>query len=309
MTRKPILVWGEALADLVPEPGEDGRYRALLGGSGFNTALAIARCGAPVALCASLSQDAIGRRFRTRLAQESIVADWLGSSPAPTPLAVIEPIAADGAAAYRFHLTDTAFAAAPPLPDDPSAFAHLHLTSFGAGIGASGAAAARLMADMRAAGASISYDLNIRPPALPAREAALAAMADRIACCDLVKLSAEDEGWVGADWLAASLAACRRPPLLLRTDGADGAVLSGPHGLHLPVAAPPVAMRDSIGAGDVFMGALLAALHRRGRLGAALRQADRQDFTASLGFAARVASANCEVPGCDPPRLALPVSE
>ncbi len=173
MTPRPVLVFGEALADLAPEPGEDERYLALLGGSGFNTALALARCGAPTAFCATLSEDLIGRRFRQRLLREGISTEWVGATALPTPLAVVEPIAADGVARYRFHLADTALALAPPLPDDPAAFAHLHLTSFGATISEAGAAALRLMAAMRAQRITISYDLNIRPPAYPDRDAAL----------------------------------------------------------------------------------------------------------------------------------------
>ena len=309
MTQAPLLVWGEALADLAPEPGDDGRYRALLGGSGFNTALALARCGAPTALAASLSADAIGWRFRSRLEQEGILTGALGASTAPTPLAMIEPIAADGVASYGFHLADTALAQAPPLPASPGDFAHLHLTSFGATLGAAGVAAGRLVPAMRAAGVSVSYDLNIRSPAFPDRDAALNALAVRIAGCDLVKFSAEDEGWLGAAWLGSAIAACKAPPLLLRTDGAGGARLSGPGGLRITVAAPPVVVVDTIGAGDAFMGAFLAALARRGLLGPKLRDAGEPQLASAMGFAAEVAAATCAVRGCDPPRIVAPAPE
>ncbi len=299
-----VLVYGEALADLLPEDGEASRYEALPGGSGFNTALTLARCGAPVAYCATLSRDALGRRLRSELEREGVDLRFLAASEAPTPLAVVAPLRPDGAARYHFHLAGTAQDEPPPLPNSFAGFDHLHLTSFGATVGPSGERALVLMRAARAAGLSISYDLNIRPPALPGLERTFALIEERVALCDLVKLSEEDrDRLLGAGygsaverWFAHGCS------LVLLTRGETGAELFRNGGGTVAAAAPAPGIVDTIGAGDAFMGALLAWLRRNDGLGRRLRDVPEDHADAAMRFAAQVAAEICAVRGCDPPR-------
>lgn len=303
MSHRSVLVWGEALADLIPADDDATRYEAALGGSGFNTALALARCGAPAMLAAGLSTDALGRRFARKLGDEGI-ASLLPASERPTPLAIVEPLGVDGSASYRFHLDGTAFAADGRLADLPDGVSHLHLTSFSATVGAMGEVALRLAEQARSKGISASYDLNIRPPALPGREATVQAMLDRVGHCDLVKLSAEDAEWLFGT-VDEALAALRAagPGLLLLTEGERGASLHGLPGEPLTVAAPPTVVLDTIGAGDALMGAFLAALSQAGGLGPAFASMSRNAAERALAFAVLAAARTCAVRGCDPPRL------
>lgn len=218
MTGKGVLVYGEALVDIVP--GSAGRKReAVLGGSGFNTALALARCGAPVAFNVSLSQDTLGQYFLRRLTEEGIDRRFVEVCDAPTPSATVTSIDAEGAATYRFSLNGTAFDIAPPMPTDLDGFAHLHVTSFGATIGASGEAALALMRRAREAGLSVSYDLNIRPAVLPALAEARRAIEERAILCDLLKCSNDDAravhgaefGYAFARWFAQEADCCWSP--------------------------------------------------------------------------------------------------
>ena len=64
MSAADILVVGEAIGDFIPRDTEGRHYEAVLGGSGFNAALALARFGARPAYAGALSTDALGRRFR-----------------------------------------------------------------------------------------------------------------------------------------------------------------------------------------------------------------------------------------------------
>ena len=52
----------------------------------------------------------------------------------------------------------------------PPGVIHLHAASFGATIGPSGDATGDLAASARAAGATVSYDINIRASVLPERD-------------------------------------------------------------------------------------------------------------------------------------------
>lgn len=304
MTDPGVLVFGEALADLVPRDATGTVYDAVLGGSGFNTALALARFGARAGYCATLSSDAIGARFRDRLALEGVDMRFCAASAAPTPLAVIAPVGKDGEAHYHFHLAGTALDAPPPTPAALDGFVHLHLTSFAATTGPAGDAALALAGRMRGRGGSVSYDVNIRPAALPPRDEALRLVERRIAHCDLVRASRDDIDWLFPGEAPDDLAARWRSGgtrLVIVTDGADGAICHGDQG-SIPISGRPVAVADTIGAGDTFIAGVLAMLAARRRLGTDLKALARADIESALDFAAGVAAETCTRPGCDPPR-------
>ena len=89
--------------------------------------------------------------------------------------------------------------------------------------------------------------------------------------------------------------------MVLVTMGPEGAVCHGPAGVFA-APAPRVAVADTVGAGDVFIGGVLAMLAARGRLGPGFAQTSRTDGEAALAFACAVAADSCSRPGCDPPR-------
>ncbi|MGX1790591.1 carbohydrate kinase family protein [Bosea sp. NPDC055332] len=309
MTGRGVLVYGEALVDIVP--GRAGHKReAVLGGSGFNTALALARCGAPVAYNASLSQDTLGRFFLRRLTEEGIDQRFVGICDAPTPSATVTSLDADSAATYRFSLNGTAFDTAPPAPADLDDFAHLHVTSFGATLGVSGQAALALMRRAREAGLSVSYDLNVRPAVPPALPETRRAIEERASLCDLIKLSSDDAvtvfdigyGKVFKRWFAGGL------PLVLETEGDHGANLHHPSGRMISGFVPAPDIVDTIGAGDSFMGAFLASLWQNGGLGPTLRDLPEELSASAMDFACAIAAETCGERGCNPPRGKPPMA-
>ncbi|SFI85651.1 fructokinase [Bosea sp. OK403] len=305
MTQGVILVTGEAIGDFIPRDGEGRHYEAVLGGSGFNAALALARFGASVAYSGALSSDALGRRFRTALASEGIDASLVRDSARPSAIAVVAPLGAGGVPEFGLYLDGTAHAEPEGTSRScPPGVIHLHATSFGATVGASGAATLALIESAKAQGASISYDVNIRASVLPERAVATALIEQRIALADIVKVSLDDLAWLHPDWPAEQVvahwhglgAAC-----VLVTRGGQGASCHNADGL-IESAAPSVAVADTVGAGDTFIGGVLAVLAMRGLLGQKLALATRGDLQAALAFACDVAADSCTRPGCDPPR-------
>jgi fructokinase len=90
--------------------------------------------------------------------------------------------------------------------------------------------------------------------------------------------------------------------LVLLTDGERGADLIRANGQKVRGFAPVAKLVDTIGAGDAFMGALLASVARAGELGAGLRGLSDEAAASAMDFASRVAAETCGRRGCDPPR-------
>lgn len=305
MTAGTILVVGEAIGDFIPRDAEGRAYEAVLGGSGFNAALALARFGASVTYAGALSTDALGRRFRAALADEGIESGLIRDSHLPSAVAVVAPFGPDGVPEFRLYLDGTAHTEAAGTPRQcPAGVVHLHTASFGATTGPSGEATLALIESARAGGASVSYDINIRPSALPERGLATALIEARIARADLVKASTDDFAWLYPDWPVGQVVAHWRrlgAGLVLITRGAEGASCHDRNG-GVTASAPPVVVVDTVGAGDSFIGGVLAVLAARDRLGAKLALTTPGDLQAALSFACEVAADSCTRPGCDPPR-------
>jgi len=93
-----IHVVGNAAVDTVirldcfPRPGETVVARGAsddLGGKGANQAVVIARCGQKVRLVAAVGEDAIGERIRANLAAEGVETDGLWAWPGASDRCVI----------------------------------------------------------------------------------------------------------------------------------------------------------------------------------------------------------------------------
>jgi fructokinase len=88
------------------------------------------------------------------------------------------------------------------------------------------------------------------------------------------------------------------------TMGNDGAVGMTPRD-RVDVPGTPVAVSDTVGAGDSFTSGLLAWLHDTGRLDhARLRGVEADDLREGLAFANRAAAITCTRPGAQPPTRA-----
>lgn len=305
MTAGSILVVGEAIGDFIPRDADGRAYEVVLGGSGFNVALALARFDASVSYAAALSTDALGRRFRAAIAAEGIDASMIGDSASPSAIAVVAPLGPEGVPEFGLYLDSTAHAEPTGTPRIcPAGTLHVHAASFGATHGPSGEATLALIESARAQGASVSYDVNIRPSALPPRAEALLLIEQRVARADLVKASLDDLIWMYPG---------EEPEIIVRhwrrlgagyvllTRGPHGATAYGP--AEAAQATPlPVAISDTVGAGDTFIGGMLAVLAARGRLGPGLPGLTHAELQAALRFACAVAADTCTRPGCDPPR-------
>lgn len=297
-----IAVVGEALIDLA-EAGDDEPRLARPGGSPYNVALGLARLGQPAHFVGRLSRDPLGTVLRNHALRSGVDLGWCVTAAEPTTVALVELDAA-GAAQYRFGVEGTADFrwTDEELARLPDTVAAVHFGSLASWLPPGDAAIARRVAQLRAAGAFVSYDPNVRPHLQPDRDRAREHVEAAVRLAHVVKASVEDVTWlrpgesvedVARDWLALG------PAAVLLTCGGHGATAVTGAGI---TSRPPVpaAVVDTVGAGDAFTSGLLDALARRGLLDPA-RLPDAP-FAELLDDAALVAALTCARAGANPPR-------
>jgi fructokinase len=302
-----FVVCGEALFDLFLT-GEDAGgldMRAVPGGSPFNLAIGLARLGQDVAFMGGLSTDFLGERLVAVLRREGVNTSLVLRYRAPTTLSLVGHDAA-GQPAYAFlgeKAADRALGAGdlPPLPDEARVIA---VGSFALVVEPVGTAI-RTIIRRESARRLMACDVNVRPSIEPDPARWRGWLADMLPHLHLLKMSDEDLGWLypGADeaalvaqWLAEG------PALVAITRGKDGATLVNRAG-RADIAAVPVSVVDTVGAGDTFQAALLAGLARRDALTpAALAELDRASLQELGATAVAAAAITCSRRGADLPR-------
>jgi fructokinase len=295
-----IVVAGEALVDLVLE--REGTTTRHLGGGSYNAARTIGRLGLAPTFVGRISSDVHGRALRAGLAQSDVRLDGVVDTDDPTTFALVE-LDHDGAASYRFYadgtsiaglLPDQARAAMPPLA------AALHVGGLGLVFEPQARAIAALVREAPST-TLVMLDPNCRPGAAPHPAAHRERLRELLVRVDVVKASEEDLAYLEPEQPALRTARellQRGPAVVLLTQGSRGVTVMS-QSAHVAVAAPPVSVVDTIGAGDAFGGGWLAAWVAGG-----LGRADLDDFDAlvrTTRFAAQVAARTCEQAGAEPP--------
>ncbi|MHA7135035.1 carbohydrate kinase family protein [Oerskovia turbata] len=295
-----VLVVGEALVDEVRRA--DGTTDEHPGGSPANVALALGRLGREVRLATHLGRDQRGQEIRSWLA-DSGVPLTPGSDDAATTSVARAVLDGAGAATYDFAIT---WDVAPGTRATDSTLA-VHTGSIAAVLEPGASAVHDLVLAARDR-ATITYDPNARPSLMGTAAAALARIEPLVAAADVVKVSDEDIAWLypGADPVDVARTWARLgPAIVVVTFGGDGAVAVCAEG-EVRVAAPPVDVVDTVGAGDTFMGALIDGLWEQDLLGSARREALRAISSDTLawvlGRCVAAAAITVSRAGANPPR-------
>jgi fructokinase len=287
------LVVGEALVDVTRRA--DGTVAEHPGGSPLNVAVTMARQGIDTTLASQVGDDRFGALIRAHLSVSGVTLHDAGP-PRPTASATAT-LDAGGAASYEFDLHWD-----PERFPEPSDFDLVHVGSIGAWMDPGAAAVADLARRARAAGLAVGFDPNIRLTLAPEVQQLRRQVFDMAAHSRFVKLSDEDadvlvDGADGPESVLHDLAG-RGPALVALTRGGKSVALrSGDQ--HVELDVPRVDVVDTIGAGDTWMGTLLAELLVRGWVN---RTSFGDDDLRALGEAAVRASAiTVSRPGADPP--------
>jgi len=296
------LVVGEALVDVVRR--RDGRVAEHPGGSPLNVAVGLARLGREAHLLTWFGSDERGAAVRAHL-EGSGVRIVPGSDGAPRTSTAVASLDEEGVATYGFdidwRLPATSGAAEPLV---------VHTGSIAAVLEPGAAQVAELVAAQRER-ATVTYDPNLRPALMGEPERAARRVEPMLDLADVVKVSDEDLDWYAPGEDVETVArrwAARGPAIVVVTRGGEGALAVTAAGLRVTVAAPPVAVVDTVGAGDSFMGGLVDGLWSAGLLGAerreALRAVDAATLREVLERCARIAAITVSRAGANPPTAA-----
>ncbi len=256
-----IWVTGDAVVDLIPDT--DSTYLKCPGGAPANVAVAISRLGGNSAFFGRVGQDPLGRFMKATLAQEQVNTDYMLLDEAQRTSTVIVDLDDSGERSFTFMVKPSADQFL--IPADIPAFVQgewLHVCSIALANEPSRSSTLKAMQDIKAAGGFVSFDPNLREEVWANPEELKPVVRQAIELADVVKFSDDELLFLtDTDSLEAGLEAIKafNNTLVLITQGAKGAlvVFEGEQELIAGQAVKPV---DTTGAGDAFVGGLLARL-------------------------------------------------
>jgi fructokinase len=296
-----IVVAGEALVDLVDDRGS---RRAIAGGGPFNTAVALGRLDVSVAFLGSVSRDAYGEILTQLLLDAGVDTSLERRSDLPTPQAMVHR-ADDGRNSYTFSLSATAFTDFPAelLPSLPESAWAIHVGTLALAIDPPAAAYEALL--RREAGRRrIILDPNVRPAIFGDADAYRRRFERLARLADIVKLSDDDAAWIYPDLPPADVPEAILgfgPRLVALTRGSSGAVARS-RSAAVDVPGIPVHVADTVGAGDSFGAAFVAALVDEGVLGPGLAgDVDEAVLRRAVTYAVAASAVTCTRMGAVPP--------
>lgn len=301
-----ILSCGEALIDMLPRTTTLGEpaFSPYAGGAVFNTAIALGRLGAPSAFFSGISNDMLGQILTETLQASQVDTTPCARSDRPTTVAFVKLV--DGQATYAFYDENTAgrLLSQDELPSLSAAISTLFFGGISL-VNDPAASTYEALQTREAATRVTMIDPNIRPGFIAGQEGPYRARIERmITRADIVKLSDEDLYWLLGDGDISALARQileKGPKLVFITEGAAGArAITATQNRF--VAATPVTVADTVGAGDTFNAGALAALHDAGVLTkAALATLPDATLDAALTLGTRAAAITVSRAGANPP--------
>ena len=310
-----ILTLGELLIDLTQNGTDElgnGQFTAYPGGAPANVAVAAARLGADTGFIGKVGDDSFGRSLAETLRKEGVNTDGLFvSDSVPTTMAIVS-VDASGEREFSFYRNPgadtqlTTEEAVSVIENDLPLI--LHAGSLSMTTSPSREACEEALRFAKERGVIISYDPNYRAALWDTEEKAVAMMKKLLPLADILKVSDEEMLMLTGteDFEEGSLVLSGYGPrLVLVTLGSQGVfVRYGEYAEVVPGFRVKVA--DTNGAGDTFLGAMLAQIAARGEGADLLCGLNAETLRDYLTYANKAASLTCSRHGAIP---AMPTAE
>jgi fructokinase len=301
-----IICAGESLIDMVSFRGE-AEYTPHVGGSNFNSSIALGRLDADSYYFGAISNDSYGELIENTLRHSKVKEDFVIKTNRPTTLAYADVI--DGIAQYTFV-------------DEHSAGRLLDQKSLKPFINGVKKAKALLVGGIslqaEPCGSSwqwfieqvsgylpIYFDANVRPDFIENKQNYLARFIELTHKVDIIKISdedyrylygAEDFNEVSKNWLDNGV------KLVILTLGSEGSKVIYGNDSEVFAESQKVDVVDTIAAGDTFNAGFLLSLDQQGLLNrGSLNAIKNNQLIKALNFANKVASITVTRKGANPP--------
>ena len=249
-----LICMGDCIADMLPDGAGSLTYTAKMGGAPANVCVAAAKLGVRACFLGKLADDAFGRFLLVELKSYGVDTSLTVVDKAcKTGLAFVA-LSSDGDREFFFYRDTPADASLSPDEVTEDMFASedvLHFCSISLKPSPTRDAIEKAAELARAAGATVSFDVNLRLNLWDNDEAALRKTVL------LLFLTGTDDEKAGVQRVFAAATNAR---LVFVTKGAAGASVWAPDLAHRDYAAVPRKAVDTTGAGDCFIGSVIYKL-------------------------------------------------
>lgn len=304
---KEIMALGEVLIDMT-QSGTDklgnGQFTAYPGGAPANVAVAVSRLGGEAGFIGKVGNDAFGKGLADVLRKEDVdVSGLYYCEEIPTTMALVS-VADNGERDFAFYRTpgaDTQLTAQEALKALEGATAPkiLHVGSLSLTDEPSASACESAIQQAIARGTMISYDPNYRAALWDSEERATDSMKSLLPYADILKVSDEEMPMLtGTEDLeeGSRILSGYGAALVMVTLGDKGVFARrGEYTVLIPGIKVDVA--DTNGAGDTFLGAMLAQIAAKDCRPDGIGDKELEDM---LNYANRAAALTCSRPGAIP---------
>ncbi len=261
MMSQKIWVLGDAVVDLIPD-GEN-HYLRCAGGAPANVAVGVARLGGDSAFIGRVGKDPLGEFMQQTLQAEQVDTSYMILDPQQRTSTVIVGLN-EGERSFTFMVNPSAdqFLQVADLPNF-QAGEWLHCCSIALINNPSREATFEAIRRIKAANGFFSFDPNLRESLWASFEEMKQVVMQAVALADVLKFSEEELTLLTdtqtLDEAFKKITALYPQKLIIITLGKDGALyhLNGKQDVIAGKAVKPV---DTTGAGDAFVGGLLAGL-------------------------------------------------
>ena len=300
-----IICCGEALIDMIPNVLDNGETAFIpkVGGAVLNTSICLGRLGADVSFLGAVSKDLFGEVILKELINSKVNTSFCLSSTNNTTLAFAK--IEDGTTTYSIF--DENSSNKNILLENVSLEKKDVDTLYIGGIS--------LMSEPNGSQIEnfikkesnsklVFFDPNIRPNFIEDRLKYMQRFENILSQSDIIKISHEDLEWLYPNepfenlykqWLELGLS------IVVLTKGSEGAIIKTKN-YEASSCAQKVTVVDTIGAGDIFNGALLFSLSNNKNFSKKdLINIDKKSLEESLNFANKVAAISVGRIGANPP--------
>lgn len=296
MSKKFVLIYGDAFVDYIAEDQSNSRFTKFLGGATVNVAAGVARLGAASSFITVTGENETSEFVRNELAEEGVDLSFSQIVPEKEVSGVYVYLLENNERHFERYVDVT-----PDIQVDFSAIKNevIHETSvfhFCSGtlfhpiaLGTT----RKIVENMKKSNVLISFDANIRPLRWSSEESCRETISSFFNMVDILKLTEEELFFLTETTsIEDGIKSMQQYNIeaLLITIGAEGtyAVLHG-EVVHVPVEK--VIPVDTTGAGDAFVAGILSKIYLEGH------PSTKEDWIRYIAFSNRLGGICATKPG------------